>query len=75
MMQEMAEQQELLTRLVEEVYDSRRATLQPISPYLFEDRGIYRVDWEEGTSSILRAFRADVTLELTGHAAVLDYLY
>jgi Ser/Thr protein kinase RdoA (MazF antagonist) len=70
----MAEQQELLTRLVEEVYDCRRAVLQPISPYLLEDRGIYRVDWEGGTSSVLRAFRADVTVELTGHAAVLDYL-
>jgi len=74
MTQEMAEQQELLTRLVVEAYDCRKAVLQPISPYLFEDRGIYRVDWEEGTSSVLRAFLADVTVELTGHAAVLDYL-
>lgn len=74
MTQEMAEQQELLTRLVEEAYDGRKVTLQPISPYMFEDRGIYRVDWGNGTSSVLRAFRADVTVELTGHAAVLDYL-
>jgi Ser/Thr protein kinase RdoA (MazF antagonist) len=70
----MAEQQELLTKLVEETYDCHRAVLQPISPYLLEDRGIYRVDWEGGTSSVLRAFLADVTVELTGHAAVLDYL-
>jgi Ser/Thr protein kinase RdoA (MazF antagonist) len=74
MMQGMAEQQELLTRLVEEAYDCHGAVLQPISPYQFEDRGIYRVDWEGGTSSVLRAFLADVTVELTGHAAVLDYL-
>jgi Ser/Thr protein kinase RdoA (MazF antagonist) len=74
MTQGMTEQQELLTRLVEKAYDCRGAALQPISPYLFEDRGIYRVDWEEGTPSVLRAFRADVTAELTGHAAVLDYL-
>lgn len=74
MTQRMAEQQELLTRLVEETYDCRRAVLQPISPYLLEDRGIYRVDWEDGTSSVLRAFLADVAVELTGHAAVLDYL-
>jgi Ser/Thr protein kinase RdoA (MazF antagonist) len=72
--QEMAEQQALLTRLVEEVYGCHGAILQPISPYQFEDRGIYRVDWEGGTSSVLRAFLADITVELTGHAAVLDYL-
>ncbi|HCJ35333.1 MAG TPA: hypothetical protein DHV65_13695, partial [Ktedonobacter sp.] len=52
MTQRMAEQQELLTRLVEETYDCRGAVLQPISPYLLEDRGIYRVDWEDGTSSV-----------------------
>jgi len=75
MTQAMAEQQELLTRLVEETYDGSRAVLQHISPYLLEDRGIYRVDWEDGTSSVLRAFRADVTVELTGHAAVLEYLH
>lgn len=75
MTQGMAEQQALLTRLVEEIYDGRKVVLQPISPYLFEDRGIYRVNWENGTSAVLRAFLADVTLELTGHAAVLDYLH
>jgi len=74
-MQEMAQQQELLTRLVEEAYDGRKAVLQPLSPYVFEDRGIYRVDWGDGTSSVLRAFLADVTVELVGQAAVLDYLH
>lgn len=74
MTQGMAEQQELLTRLVEESYECRRAVLQPISPYRLENRGIYRVDWEDGTSSVLRAFFADVTVELTNQAAVLDYL-
>ncbi len=72
MTQGVAEQQALLTRLVEESYDVSRAALQPISPYRLEDRGIYRVDWEDGTSSVLRAFRADVTVELSGHAAVLE---
>jgi Ser/Thr protein kinase RdoA (MazF antagonist) len=75
MIQGMAEQQELLTKLVEEAYDGGKAVLQPLSPYVFEDRGIYRVDWGDGTSSVLRAFLADVTVELTGHAAVLDYLH
>jgi Ser/Thr protein kinase RdoA (MazF antagonist) len=75
MMQEMAKQQKLLTRLVEQAYDCGGAVLHPISPYQFEDRGIYRVDWEGGASSVLRAFLADVTVELTGHAAVLDYLH
>jgi Ser/Thr protein kinase RdoA (MazF antagonist) len=74
MKQGMAEQQALLTKLVEESYDGCRAVLQPISPYMLENRGIYRVDWEDGTFSVLRAFFADVTVELTGHAAVLDYL-
>src|SRR5258708_191095 len=74
MTQGMVEQQGMLTRLVEEAYDGRRVVLQPISPHLLEDRGIYRVDWEGGTSSVLRAFLADVTVELIGHAAVLDYL-
>ena len=60
----MAEQQELLTRLVEENYDCRKVVLQPISPYLLEDRGIYRVDWQDGTSFVLRAFLADVAVEL-----------
>ncbi|HET8843531.1 MAG TPA: hypothetical protein VFN35_18860, partial [Ktedonobacteraceae bacterium] len=71
----MTEQQVLLTRLVEEVYAGGKVVLQPTSPYTFEDRGIYRVDWEDGTSALLRAFLADVTVELTGHAAVLDYLH
>ncbi|HET8841349.1 MAG TPA: phosphotransferase [Ktedonobacteraceae bacterium] len=75
MAQETAEQRELLIRLVEEAYDGGKAVLQPLSPYAFEDRGIYRVDWEDGTSSVLRAFLADVTVELTGHATVLDYLH
>ena len=74
MMPEIAKQRELLTRLVEESYDCRKAALQSISPYTFEDRGIYRVDWEDGTSYVLRAFSADVTVPLTNHAAVLDYL-
>ena len=29
----------------------------------------------KSTSAVLRAFRADVTVELTGHAVVLDYLH
>ncbi|GCE15752.1 phosphotransferase enzyme family protein [Tengunoibacter tsumagoiensis] len=71
----MSEQQELLTRLVEESYNGhRKGVLQPISPYLLADRGIYRVMWDDDTSSVLRAFRTDVTVELTGHAVVLDYL-
>lgn len=74
MTQGMAEQQELLTWLVNDVYGGHGAVLHAISPYLLEDRGIYRVDWADGTSSILRAFLADVTDELLGHAAVLDYL-
>ena len=74
MTQGVTEQKELLTKLVEEAYDCHRAVLQPISPYMFENRGIYRVDWEDGTSYVLRAFLADVTVELTNHAAVLDYL-
>lgn len=75
MAQGMVEQQSLLTRLVEEAYAGGKVVLQPISPYAVEDRGIYRVDWESGTSAVLRAFLADVTVELTGHAVVLDYLY
>lgn len=74
MTQSIAEQQQLLTRLVEENYNCRKAVLQPISPYLLEDRGIYRVDWEDGSSFVLRAFLADVAVELTGHVTVLDYL-
>lgn len=74
MAQVMAEQRELLTRLVEERYLCRKAMLQPISPYMLENRGIYRIEWEDGTSSVLRAFLDDVTTELTGQAAVLAYL-
>ena len=74
MAQGMAEQQELLTRLVEEAYGCRGAVLESISPYLFENRGIYRVDEEKEAPSVLRAFLDDVTIELTGHVAVLDYL-
>ncbi|HEU5380430.1 MAG TPA: phosphotransferase [Ktedonobacteraceae bacterium] len=70
----MIEQQNLLVHLVEKFYACGRVSLQPISPYMLEDRGIYRVDCEDGTSYVLRAFRADVKAELTGHAAVLDYL-
>lgn len=70
----MAEQRELLTRLVEDRYPCRKAMLHPISPYMLEDRGIYRVAWEDGTSSVLRAFLDDVTAELTGQASILAYL-
>ena len=74
MTQAMAEQQELLARLVEERYAGRAVTLQPISPYILENRGIYRVVWKNGTSYVLRAFLDDVTVELAGHATVLNYL-
>lgn len=74
MAQGMAEQQALLTRLVEEVYDCWGAVLEYISPYLLEERGIYRVDVERGDSSVLRAFLGDAAFELAGHGAVLDYL-
>jgi Ser/Thr protein kinase RdoA (MazF antagonist) len=75
MTQGMTKQQEQLTKLVKERYDGHNAVLQPISPYMLEDRGIYRVDWDTGTSAVLRAFLTDVTIELTGQATVLDYLY
>ncbi len=74
MTQAMTEQQAVLTRLVEERYVCRKAILQPISPYMLENRGIYRVGWEDGTSYVLRAFLDEVALELTGHAAILAYL-
>ncbi len=74
MTQAMVEQRELLTKLIEQCYDCLQAVLQPISPYLFEDHGIYRVDWEDGTSYVLRAFFSDVTVALTNQAALLDYL-
>ena len=70
----MMEQRELLTELVEACYDCYQAVLQSISPYFFKDRGIYRVDCEDGTSSVLRALSSDVMVPLTQQAALLDYL-
>lgn len=74
MTQEITQQRELLTRLVAEMYDCPGAMLQVISPHLLEERGIYRVKWENGASAVLRAFSGDVTAELRAHAAVLNYL-
>ncbi|HET8912048.1 MAG TPA: phosphotransferase, partial [Ktedonobacteraceae bacterium] len=70
----MMHQQVTLSQLVEENYQSKLAKIQPITEYMFEDRGIYRVEFDDGQSYILRAFRDDVEAELKGQVAVLDYL-
>ena len=70
----LAEQQTLLTALVQDQYWSGPVQLHQIAEYTFEDRGIYRADFADGRSYVLRAFRYDVKNDLLGQADVFDYL-
>ncbi len=70
----MLEQQATLTALVQDQYLSGPIQLQQIAEYTFEDRGIYRVLFDDGQSYVLRAFRFDVREDLLSQAALLTYL-
>lgn len=70
----LLEQQALLTRLVQDQYITGPVRLTQIAEYTFEDRGIYRVDVEDGYSYVLRAFRYDVKNALLSQVALLAYL-
>jgi len=68
------EQHVILTTLVQDQYRSDVVQLHQIAEYTFEDRGIYHVDFADGRSYVLRAFRYDVKNDLLGQTAVFDYL-
>ncbi len=70
----LAQQQALLTALVQNQYRNAPVQLHQIAEHTFEDRGIYRVTFENGQSYVLRAFRYDVRDDLLGQVALLDYL-
>lgn len=70
----MTNQSAVFTKLVAECYDLSDVTLESISPYTFEDRGIYRVRGRDGSAFVLRAFLDDVTAALQRQVAVLDLL-
>lgn len=63
-----------LTTLVAECYGLSDVTLKSISPYHFEDRGIYQVAGRDGSAFVLRAFRDDVSESLNQQITVLEYL-
>lgn len=67
-------QQTRLTRLVISHYRCQQVSLQSITEYMSEDRGIYRADLDDEQSYVLRAFGYDVEATLLGQARVLDYL-
>jgi len=67
-------QADVLGELVAERYGLSEVTLEPISPYTFEDRGIYRVRGRDGSAFVLRAFTGDVMSSLRRQVAVLDLL-
>ena len=70
----LLEQQALLTRLVQDQYIAGPVRLIEIAEYTFKDRGIYRVDLEDSSSYVLRAFRYDVKNALLSQVALLAYL-
>ncbi len=70
----LLEQQEMLTKLVQDQYASEPVELQQIAEYTFEDRGIYHVQFRNGRSYVLRAFRYDIKETLQRQAALLTYL-
>ena len=73
-MADVSGQANILRRLLAEQYGIAAAELEPISPYLFEDRGIYRVTSGDEGAYVLRAFRSDVEASLRGQVAVLSWL-
>ena len=70
----LLEQQAILTALVQDQYVGGSVRLRQIAEYTFEDRGIYRVDFSDGCSYVLRAFRYDVKEVLLSQASLLMYL-
>ena len=64
------EQQTILTALVQDQYFSGSVQVRQIAEYTFEDRGIYRIDFSDGRSYVLRAFRYDVKEILQSQAAL-----
>lgn len=64
----------MLRGLLAEQYGMAETELAPISPYLFADRGIYRVHGGDGGAYVLRAFGSDGEASLRGQAAVLSWL-
>lgn len=71
---DVSSQENALRGLLAEHYGMMEAALAPISPYLFEDRGIYRVTAGDGSAYVLRAFGYDVEAGLRGQGAVLEWL-
>lgn len=68
------DQQTLLTMLVMDQYQCQNVKLQPIAQFVFEDRGIYRVDLGDGRFYVLRAFHCDLEAELSDQVATLHHL-